>query len=131
MSAKKKSPLEKPLTEVELELMDTIWDLAPCTIKEVQVEVSKRRELAYTSVATIMKILEQKGALQSRKDDRAHVYVPRLTRSEYETSSLQHLTANLFRGDPSSMVMRLLNDTHLTSEELKNIRKLLDERMGK
>lgn len=128
---RKKPTIEKPLTEVELEIMNAIWDLGECNVKDVQVALSKERELAYTSVATIMKILQQKGALSLRKDDRAHTYVPLLSRSEYEAVSLQHLAQNLFRGDPSSMVARLLNDSDLSNDELKAIRKILDERMSK
>lgn len=128
---RKKPTIVKPLTEVELEIMNAIWELGECNVKDVQVALSKERELAYTSVATIMKILQQKGALSLRKDDRAHTYVPVLSRSEYEAVSLQHLAQNLFRGDPSSMVARLLNDSDLSADELKTIRKILDERMSK
>jgi predicted transcriptional regulator len=131
MSLKRKVTLEKPLTEVELELMTAIWEIGECTVKEVQLRLSRERELAYTSVATMMKILEQKGVLGSRKSDRAHTYQPLLSRSEYEATSLRHLANNLFHGDPSSMVMRLLNDNKLSASELQAIRKLLDERLGK
>lgn len=131
MGKPKKATIEKPLTEVELELMNIIWDLGECTVRDVQTALSKERELAYTSIATIMKILEQKGALESRKDDRAHTYFPLISRSDYEATSLRHLTRNLFRGDPSSVVLRLLNDTDLSTDELKAIRKLLDQRIGK
>ena len=128
---RKKETLEKPLTEVELELMNVIWDLGDCTVKDVQTRLANDRELAYTSVATIMKILEQKGALSSRKEDRAHTYRPLISRTDYEATSLRHLEANVFRGDPTSMVMRLLNDGRISHDELQTIRKILDERLGK
>ncbi len=131
MAAKKKIAMDKPLTEVELELMNAIWDLGTCTVKDVHQALSKGRDLAYTSVATMMKILEQKGALQSQKGDRAHTYQTLITRGEYETSSLRHLANNLFHGDPTTMVMRLLNDTHLSKDEIQAIRKVLDDRLAK
>jgi predicted transcriptional regulator len=131
MTQKKKTQIEKPLTEVELELMNAIWDLGECTVKDVQTVLQKDRDLAYTSVATIMKILEQKGILNSRKNDRAHTYRSLISRAEYESTSLRHLAKNLFQSDPSSMVMRLLNDNKLSKEELQAIRRILDERMGK
>jgi predicted transcriptional regulator len=131
MITKKKSDLEKPLTEVELELMNAIWDLGECTVKDVQKGLPPGRDLAYTSVATVMKILEQKGALKSSKTDRAHTYLPLVSRTEYEGLSLRHMAEHLFRGDPSSMVMRLLDDTKLSSNELQAIKKLLDERIAK
>ncbi|MEW6056586.1 MAG: BlaI/MecI/CopY family transcriptional regulator [Bdellovibrionota bacterium] len=131
MTPRKKTDIEKPLTEVELELMHVIWELGDCTVKDVQTRLAEGRDLAYTSVATIMKILEQKGVLKSRKEDRAHTYHALISRTEYETTSLRHLADNLFHGDPSSMVMRLLSDTKLSKNELAAIRKLINERMSK
>jgi len=94
----------------------------------VKAALPKDRDLAYTSVATIMKILEQKDVLASRKAERAHVYHARLTREEYGTLSLRHLADNVFQGDPGSMVMRLLDESDLSAAELAAIRKVLDER---
>ena len=131
MTSKKKADLEKPFTEVELELMNAIWDLGECTVKDVQKALPAERDLAYTSVATVMKILEQKGALKSSKTDRAHTYQSLISRTQYEALSLRHMADHLFRGDPSSMVMRLLDDSKLSSHELQAIKKLLDERIGK
>ncbi len=125
----KKKKLDKPLTEVELELMNAIWELGTCTVKDVQRAVSKDRELAYTSVATMMKILEDKGALASDRGERVIVYKALLSREEYGGASLQHLASNVFQGNPSSMVMRLLDEAKLSRDELHAIRKTLDERM--
>jgi predicted transcriptional regulator len=128
MSSRKKQKIEKPLTEVELQLMNAIWTLGDCTVKDVQLEVSKTRELAYTSIATIMKILEQKGILKSIKTEKAHLYSSLVPKSEYEASSLKHLADNLFQGNPTSMVMRLLSDSKLSQEELSSIQMILDQR---
>lgn len=122
---------QKKLTEVELEMMNVIWELGQCTVKDVQTHLSQDRKLAYTSVATIMKILEQKGVLKSEKADRAHSYKPLISRADYEATSLKYLADNLFHGDPSSMVMRLLNESQISKEELHAIRKILDERIRK
>ena len=130
MAPRKKTRIEKPLTEVELQLMNIIWDLGDCTVKDVQQTLSAERALAYTSVATIMKILEQKGFVESTKNDRVHTYQPLMTRDSYERSSLKHLAHNVFQGDSSSMVMRLLTDSRLSQEELLAIRKILNERLG-
>jgi predicted transcriptional regulator len=130
MMARKKTKLEKPLTEVELQLMNVIWDLQDCTVKDVQKALPPDRDLAYTSVATVMKILEQKGALVSTKSDKAHTYKPLVSRSDYEKASLDYLATNVFKGNPTSMVMRLLNDSKLSSDELEIIKKVLEERQG-
>ncbi len=129
MVGTKRAKIDKLLTEVELELMNVIWELGDCTVKDVQNALPESRDLAYTSVATIMKILEQKGALKSQKLDRAHTYHAVLSRLEYEAVTLRHLTANVFRGDRSSLVMRLLDDSDLSQKELQDIKALLNQRL--
>lgn len=129
MSGKEKIKIEKPLTEVELQLMNVIWTLKECTVKEVQTEISKERELAYTSVATMMKILESKGILKSAKSDKAHVYTSLILKENYEKQSLEHLADNLFQGDSSMMVMRLLDNSNLTQKDLQAIKEVLNSRL--
>ncbi len=129
MAQRKRIKLEKMLTEVELEIMNAIWGLGQCTVKGVQDALPTDRDLAYTSVATMMKILEQKGALKSEKQDRAHTYLPLISRAEYEAMSLQHLKTNVFGGDPASMVMRLLSETDISQKEMESIRSLIEERL--
>jgi len=129
MPPKKISKLEKPLTEAELELMNIIWNLGECTVKDVQGALPKGRALAYTSVATFMKILEQKSFLKSTKEERAHVYKPNITQGAYQTMSLQHIQDNVFGGDPSSMVMQLIDSVDLSQDEISAIRALLDQRL--
>lgn len=125
----RKQKIEKPLTELELQLMNAVWMLGPCTVKEVQTEISKSRKLAYTSIATIMKILETKGILKSIKNDKAHTYSPKITKEVYEALALEHMAANLFLGMPSKMVMCLLNDSNLSQKDLEDIKKVVDAKV--
>ncbi len=129
MTIRKKNKVEKQFTEVELEIMNVIWQLGECTVKDVQKNLQETRSLAYTSVATMMKILEQKKVLTSKKDDRAHTYKSLINREDYESASLKHLAEHVFHGDPSLMVMRLLNETDLSKDELQSIRTLLESRI--
>ena len=128
MTSKQKKP-EKMMTEVELELMKVVWSLGACTVKDVQNSLAEVRELAYTSVATMLKILEQKGFLKSEKTERAIIYTARVEKSEYEQTSLGHLKEQIFEGDPSSMVARMLDDSDLSREELEGLRALLNRRL--
>ena len=129
MVRKKSSPGKRLLTDVELELMQSLWDRGEGTVKNVLEGLPPERHLAYTSVATVMKILEKKKFVGSRKDERAHLYYPMVSREDYETKSVRHLVANLFRGAPSSLVMRLVEETEFSSSELEALRELLNERM--
>ena len=121
--------LDRQLTDVELELMQLVWRLGECTIREVYDALPKSRDLAYTTVATMIKILEQKGAVTCQKKERAITVKARVERSEYEAASLKHLNEMVFLGDSTSMVTRLLDDGELTVDELRALRKLLDERL--
>ena len=123
---KKKSEL---LTEVELEFMNELWELGEGTVRDVLARLPEERNLAYTSGATILRILEQKGFVTSRKAGKSHVYVPTLAKDAYQIRSLNHLSAKLFDGTPASLVARLVNDDALSEDALGQIRALVDRRV--
>src|SRR5262245_11037565 len=92
------------LTHVELALMTVLWRLGSGTVGDVMEELPRERRLAYTSVSTILRILEKKGVLESRKKGRGHVYLPRIGKAEYEAWSVRDLVARLFDGAPAALV---------------------------
>ena len=89
------------------------------------------RKLAYTSVSTVMRILEQKGVLQSRKVGRGHLYSALLPREAYELQSVRHLVETMFDGTPSQLVERLVEAVPLSAEEVAQLRKLLDKKRSR
>jgi len=123
---KKKSEL---LTEVELEFMNELWALGEGTVRDVLAQLPADRNLAYTSGATILRILEQKGFVTSRKEGKSHVYIPALAKDTYQSRQLKHLSMKLFDDTPASLVARLVNDDALTEEALGQIRALVDRRL--
>lgn len=106
-------------------MMNVIWRIGPCSITQVQEQLAPARELAYTSVSTMVRILEQKGYVSSEKAGRGHLYSAVVSKETYQAASLQHLLANVFEGTPSLLVRRLLDSDSLTDEELAQIRALL------
>jgi predicted transcriptional regulator len=128
MTKKKEHAEGKLLTETELELMNILWSLGQGSVHEVMAKLSAERNLAYTSVSTILRILEQKKFVRSEKEGRGHIYCPMISKEKYEGTSLQNLVKNVFNGTPSAMVRRLLETSDLSDEELKSIRSLLNER---
>lgn len=129
MTRKKDTRRAGLLTEAELELMGILWKIGGGTVNDVLHALPPGRKLAYTSVSTILRILESKRVLESRKEGRGHVYLPLLDKQSYEATSLQHLVRKVFDGTPSSLVRRLLEDDALSEQELKSIRALLNERL--
>jgi predicted transcriptional regulator len=126
MREKRKSEL---LTEVELEFMNKLWAIGEGTVRNVLDQLPKDRNLAYTSAATILRILEQKEFVTSRKQGKSHVYIPTLTKDTYQSRSLKNLSMKLFDDTPASLVARLVNDDELTEEALGQIRALVDRRL--
>ncbi|KTC89317.1 BlaI/MecI/CopY family transcriptional regulator [Fluoribacter dumoffii] len=128
MSAKKiSSSQDRLLTEVELELMNIIWSLNKVTIKEVVSHLSKERPLAYTTVATVVKVLEQKGFLECQKSSYAHVFIPLVSKGDYENRCIEHMVANVFDGEPVALIQRLLTAKKLQHVDLQAIEEALKQ----
>ena len=117
------------LTEVELEFMTELWALGEASVRDVLGQLPPERNLAYTSGATILKILNDKGFVKSRKEGKTLVYTPLLEKDKYQTRSLQNLSRTLFDDTPASLVARLVDDAGLTASDLEDIRALVERRL--
>lgn len=122
--ARTKSP---NLTEAELRLMDVIWDKGAATVSEVAEELPKTLGLAYNTVLTTMRILEEKGYLAhtKRDDARAFVYQPVVGRNEAGRNAVRYLVSRFFRNSPELLVLNLLEDEEIGEKELARIRKMI------
>jgi predicted transcriptional regulator len=121
---------KKLLTETELELMTLLWKLGEGTVNDVLDALSPHRRLAYTSVSTMLRILEQKNFVGSRKAGRGHIYFPMVAKEHYEETSARDLVNRVFEGDASNLVRRLIEKGDLSRNDLEEIRALLDEKRG-
>lgn len=117
---------ERLLTEAELELMRILWTLDEGTVRDLMAALPPERELAYTTVSTIVRILEKKGFVSSRKVGRTHHYRPLVERPKYEARTLRHVLGSLFEGSPAALVRRLVSERSLSDDELAELRALLD-----
>jgi len=117
------------LTEVELEFMTELWGLGEGSVRDVLDKLPTGRNLAYTSGATILRILDQKGFVESRKEGKTLVYRPLLEKDTYQTRSLQNLSKTLFDDTPATLVARLVDDAGLTASDLEDIRALVERRL--
>lgn len=118
------------LTDVELEFMTALWALGEGGVRDILARLAPDRDLAYTSAATIMRILDDKGFVTSSKRGKQLIYSPVLSKDRYQTRSLQNLSAKLFDNTPATLVARLVDDAGLSQESLEEIRALLDRRLG-
>jgi BlaI family penicillinase repressor len=115
---------EPALTPLELEIMKVLWETGPANVQTVQVRIDGR-DLAYTTVQTMLNILHRKGKVKRQLKDRAYVYRPVLSRQKAVTQAVGDMLDRFFGGSADSLVMSLVEARRLTPEKLAQIQKLL------
>ena len=113
------------LTPLELEIMHVLWEQGTANVQTVQRNL--KRELAYTTVQTVLNILHRKGKVQRALKDRAYFYKPVVSRSHVTGEHMSDILDRLFGGSAESLVMSLLETKHLTPKKLARLQKLLEE----
>ena len=111
----------------ELDVMNVLWDRTSATVAEVLEELPD--DLAYTTVLTMLRRLEKKGAVGHEAEGKAHRYIPLIPREAAQDTALGRLTRTLFHDSPQLLMNRLLNRGRLTEEQLKELRDLVDRRL--
>ena len=114
-------------TERELDVMDVLWERGASTVAQVQEQLLD--ELAYTTVLTMLRTLEEKGYVSHEEEGRAYRYHPLVERSEAGASAVKRLMGKLFRGSPELLLTHLVSQRGLTTEQLEAMRRLLNERL--
>ena len=119
--------MEIRFTARELDVMTVLWDMGPSTVAEVRKALDD--QLAYTTVLTVLRILEEKGYVTHTTEGRAHRYQPLVERAAAGESALKRLRERLFGGSPELLLTRLVETEDLSEKELLRLRDLLDERL--
>lgn len=119
------------LTEAELRIMEVLWAQGNGTVQQVLDWLSAKPALAYNSVLTTIRILERKGYVEHVKDGRAYVYKPLLERKDATRSEIRHLMNRFFRDSHEDLVLNILEDRGLDSEELEQLKKILQRSESK
>jgi BlaI family transcriptional regulator, penicillinase repressor len=119
-------PKSPTLTAHELELMKIVWrHEQSVTVRDVYEELRKERTVAYTTVLTNMKTLEQKGYLRATQQDRAHVYRSARPKHEVISHMVRDFVTRVFNGSGHPLVLHLLEDEHLTQDDLRDITRMM------
>lgn len=113
------------LTEAELKLMEVLWEKGSATVQEVLDMLPGKPALAYNTVLTTIRILENKGYVQHLKDGRAHVYTPVVKREEATRSEIRHLAGRFFQDSQDLLVINILEERGIDQDELMRLRQLL------
>jgi predicted transcriptional regulator len=116
---------DPPLTPLELEIMNVLWEAGPGNVQAVQGRL-KGRDLAYTTVQTMLNVLHRKGRVKRLLKDRAFIYRPVFSRQKAVTQAVGDMLDRFFGGSADSLVMNLVETRHLTPEKLARIQALLE-----
>jgi predicted transcriptional regulator len=115
------------LTDAELRLMNVLWEKGAGTVSDVVEALPKSVPLAYSTVLTTLRILENKGYLAHRQEGRAFIYRPVIGRDQARQSAVSYLVRRFFDGSRDQLVLRLLEDKGIDARELKRLRRLIEE----
>jgi BlaI family penicillinase repressor len=115
------------LTGQELEIMKIVWELGQVTVRDVYEALIERRKVAYTTVMTMMKILEQKNYLKKSLADRAHVYRPAQPKRQVIGDMVREFVNRVFNGSAEPLLVHLVEEHDLSQEDLAEIARLRKE----
>ena len=114
-------------SELELQVLGLLWDRGALTARQVRDALPDGKQRAYTSVLSVMQVMERKGLLTRKVDRVTHIWRPAVTRRQVMRPILGNLVRNVFGGSPSRALQQLLSDTPVDEQEMAEIRRLLAE----
>jgi BlaI family transcriptional regulator, penicillinase repressor len=114
-------------TDAELEILRVLWELGPATVRQVHEAQSGTRDTGYTTTLKMMQIMAEKGLVTRDESARTHVYAARVSQESTQRQLLNDLVDRAFGGSAKELVLRALSSHTTSDEELKEIRKLIDE----
>ena len=115
------------LTEAELRIMNVLWEKGSGTVHEVLQALTEKPPLAYNSVLTIIRILETKGYVKHVKDNRAHIYIPKIDRKDATRFEISHLVSRFFGNSHEKLLLNILEEQSIDQEEVSRLRQLLEK----
>jgi BlaI family transcriptional regulator, penicillinase repressor len=115
------------LTPQELAIMKVVWRIDKATVRDVYEALRETRQIAYTTVMTMMKILEEKGYLKKTAADRAHVYRPAKPRQQVVGAMVREFLDRVFDGASDGLLLHLAKDNKLTEKQRRIVKQLIKE----
>ena len=115
------------LTDAEARVMAVLWQRQTASVADVVAALKKKRAVNYSTIQTILRILEAKGYVTHEKVARAFIYTPRVDERRARRRALKHLMTRLFNGSPSLLVLNVLEDDQIDAEELTRLKKVIED----
>ena len=118
---------EVHLSELQLAVVRALWRRGEASTAEVVAELGPKRDLAHTTVATLLTRLERRGLLETRRDGRTLIYKALITEADVRRSMVADLVATLFKGDPKALLAHLVREDEIAPGDLEKVRARLKE----
>ena len=119
--------MKKKPTKAELEILSVLWEKKAATVREVYEVISERKPAAYTTVLKMLQIMTEKGLVERDDSNRAHVFRAKQTQEQTQKNLVSDLLEKAFRGSALKLVQHVLETKPASAEELKAIRRLINE----
>lgn len=113
-------------SNLEMQVLSVLWAKGPLGARQVLEELPDKKERAYTTVLSVMQVMEKKGLLRHETEGNRHIYAPTVRKSEVLGTFLRGLVSNVFGGSAASAMQHLLQTTPVSAEEIQEMRHLLD-----
>lgn len=117
-------------TDSELEILQVLWQNGPSTVRFINEELSKNKEVGYTTTLKIMQIMLEKGILVRNEESRTHIYRPAISEDAAQKKLLDRFMDATFRGSAMKLVVQALGSGKTSQEELNEIKKLIEQIEG-
>lgn len=119
-------PQQPGLTENELDVMKVLWKESPLKVGEVLERLKRQPKPAYTSLLTLIQTMEKKGYIAHEQEGKAYAYKPKLQQRHFTTNEIKRVAKRLFNDRPFALAVNLVKDEHLSQDEIKQLKKLLE-----
>jgi len=124
-----KTKSSKP-SNMELQILSVLWEKGPLPVKEINAALPDKKERAYTTVLTLVQLMEKKGLVSRTRDGVRHIYKAKQSRDKILKPMMSNMVSNVFGGNPATAMQFLMDGQKVSSEEIEQMRQMLDELEG-
>ncbi len=122
--------MELKPTESELEILQVIWKKGECTVREVNEELAKNKDVGYTTTLKLMQIMHDKGLVERNTDAKTHLYKAVISREQAQNTALDKILDTVFKGSTADLVIQALGQHRASKDEIEAIRDYLKKFKG-
>jgi predicted transcriptional regulator len=116
------------LGELELEILDQVWEKTPASVKDIHEELQKKRDIAYTTVMTVMSRLADKGVLKRSQEGRTYIYKAQFSRNEIAFSFIDRVQRKIFQGSATELFSSLIDRSAFSNDDLSVLKAMIEEK---